>query len=53
MEYVLCIKSNPVHNIFRIQADSYHEAVKKFTAMKQMSEKEFSKLFIVVAVPKS
>tara|TARA_R110002153_G_scaffold219177_1_gene371602 strand:- start:221 stop:385 length:165 start_codon:yes stop_codon:yes gene_type:complete len=53
MEYVLCIKSNPAHNIFRIKADSYEEAIKKFIAMKQMSEKEFNKLFIVAEVPKN
>ena len=48
MEYALCIKSNPKEVIFRIKSRSFEDAKKKFIHMKQMSEDQFDKIFIVV-----
>ncbi len=48
MKYALCIKSKPAEVIFKIAANSLEEAKQKFIAMKQMSEEDFNKIFMVI-----
>jgi|21_taG_2_1085346.scaffolds.fasta_scaffold00784_12 hypothetical protein len=50
MPYALCIKAKPTEIVFRINASSLEEARKKFIGMKQMTETEFNKIFMVVEV---
>jgi len=51
MQYALCIRNDVKESVFRIQARSMKEARKKFIHMKQMTEEQFNKLFIVVEIP--
>tara|TARA_R110000744_G_scaffold68364_1_gene139086 strand:- start:596 stop:757 length:162 start_codon:yes stop_codon:yes gene_type:complete len=46
--YALILKSNSTDIVFKIEATSLPEAKAKFIAMKQMSEEEFNKIFIVL-----
>ncbi len=51
-EYAMSIKTGKNDVVFKTQSNSLEEAKEYFRKLKQMSEKDFNKLFIVTETKK-